>query len=99
MPKTNAQRQAEYRARRATAGADKNGERKIAVWVNTSAALALERLARRYAVTQRAILERLLCDEDQRILDQIPDNSEEWNEYFGLPAKDSQETGTATVTQ
>jgi len=100
MPKTNAQRQAEYRARRATAGADNNGERKIAVWVDTSAALALERLARRYAVTQRQILERLLRDEDQKTLDQIPYNSDEWNRYFGLAAP---KTGTTpdggSVTQ
>lgn len=63
---------------------EKDGKRNIAVWVDTSAALALERLARRYAVTQRQILERLLRDEDQRTLDQIPYNSDEWNAYFGL---------------
>lgn len=100
MAKTNAQRQAEYRARRPHAGADKNGERKIAVWVDTSAALALERLARRYAVTQRQILERLLRDEDQRTLDQIPYNSDEWNAYFGLPTPKAPTAGKdAVVTQ
>lgn len=100
MSKTNAQRQAEYRARRPHAGADKNGERKIAVWVNTSAALALERLARRYAVTQRQVLERLLRDEDQRTLDQIPYNSAEWDQYFGLnPGTTPRTEDSDAVTQ
>ncbi len=98
--KTNAQRQAEYRAKRATAGADNNGQRRIAVWVDTSAALALERLARRNAVTQREILQRLLHDEDQRTLGQIPYNSKQWDDYFGLTApKTATDPEAGTVTQ
>jgi len=98
--KTNAQRQAEYRAKRATAGADNNGQRRIAVWVDTSTALALERLARRYAVTQREILRRLLHDEDQKTLGQIPYNSKEWDDYFGLTApKTATDPNDGAVTQ
>jgi hypothetical protein len=45
----------------------------------------LERLARRYAVTQRQLLERLIREEDARILQTIELDSKEWNDYFQLP--------------
>lgn len=60
MAKTNAERQKEYRAGRARAG--ENGELRINTFVTTSAALTLKRLAKHYAVTQRAMLERLIED-------------------------------------
>ncbi|WP_042875957.1 hypothetical protein [Cupriavidus necator] len=53
MAQTTAQRQAAYRARRATAGKDGNGERRLDMWVSSEVDLALARLARRYAVTKR----------------------------------------------
>ncbi len=46
MPKTAAERQAAYRARRPFAGTDNNGERRINTWVNTGTYLALKRLSR-----------------------------------------------------
>jgi hypothetical protein len=85
MAKTPAQRQAEFRANRHKAGADGNGQRRLNAWLDTSAALALERLARRYAVTQRQLLERLIREEDARILQTIELDSKEWNDYFQLP--------------
>jgi hypothetical protein len=67
MAKTAAQRQAAYRARRPHAGND---------------GLALARLARRYAVTQRALIERLVIAEDERILAGMELDSPQWHAYF-----------------
>lgn len=53
MALTTAQRQAAYRARRATAGESGNGDRRLDMWMSTEADLALARLARRYAMTKR----------------------------------------------
>lgn len=44
MAQTTAQRQAAYRARRATAGKDGNGERRLDMWVSSEVDLALVRL-------------------------------------------------------
>jgi hypothetical protein len=56
MAQTAAQRQAAYWARRPHAGNDGSGERRLSVWIDTRACLALARLACRYAVTQRALV-------------------------------------------
>lgn len=60
MAKTAAERQAAYRASRYNAGLNGEGEQRLNTWVSTGAHLALERLARRYGVTQREVLERLI---------------------------------------
>lgn len=65
MAKTSAERQADYRARRATAG--DNGERRINTWVSTGAALALARLAQHHGLSQREMLERLLLEAEKDI--------------------------------
>lgn len=80
MAKTNAERQREYRRRRATAG--ENGERRINTWVTTGAALALARLARRYGVTQRQMLERLIEQADLEIQKTLDPTGPEWDDYF-----------------
>lgn len=82
MAKTTAQRQAAYRARRPHAGNDGNGERRLSVWIDTRASLALARLARRYAVTQRGLIEQLVIAEDERILADIELDSMQWRTYF-----------------
>ena len=41
MPKTPAERQAAYRAKRPLAGVDNNGERRINTWVNTGTYLGV----------------------------------------------------------
>lgn len=82
MAKTAAQRQAAYRARRAHAGPDGNGEHRVTTWLDTSTWLALDRLARRYAVTRRAMIERLVRAEDDRVLATIDPDSPDWREYF-----------------
>ena len=61
--RTPAERQAAYRKNRPTAG--ENGERRINIWVTTAAALALVRLASRYGVTHRDMLERLIVTADR----------------------------------
>ncbi|MEJ7747455.1 MAG: hypothetical protein WKF61_12075 [Luteimonas sp.] len=81
MPKTSAQRQAAYRARRPMVGS--SGERRLNTWVSTGAHMALERIATRDGVTQRAVLERLLRAEDDRILAGMAPNSPEWLAYLG----------------
>jgi len=78
MAKTTAERQAAYRARRAMAG------RRLNTWLSTGAALALARLARRYGVTQRDVLERFITAEDDRILACIEPGSAEWDAYFEI---------------
>jgi hypothetical protein len=82
VPKTTAERQAAYRARQSNAEGD--GKRRVSVWLSTGCALALGRLARRYGVTQQALLERMLLAEDERILATIASDSAEWSEYFGV---------------
>ena len=71
MAKSNAERQKAYRAGRARAG--DNGELRINTFVTTSAALGLKRLAKHYAVTQRAMLERLIADADKAVVAPMDD--------------------------
>lgn len=82
MTTTAAQRQAAYRARRAFAGPDGNGERRLNTWLSTGASLALGRLAKRYGVTQRELLERFITAEDDRILATLQADTPEWDAYF-----------------
>lgn len=82
MAKTAAERQATYRASRCRAGPSGNGERRLNTWVSTGAHLALERLARRYGVTQREVLERLIRAEDDGVLAGISTETPEWDAYF-----------------
>jgi hypothetical protein len=84
MAKTNAERQAKYRARRPQAGNNGNGERRLNLWVSTEAALALNRLAKRYRVTKRELIERLVIDEDNRLLADMELDSAEWERYFDV---------------
>jgi hypothetical protein len=83
MAKTAAERQAAYRASRYKAGPDGNGERRLNTWVSTGAHLALERLAKRYGVTQREVIERLIHAEDDGVLAGLKMDTPEWNAYFG----------------
>jgi len=63
MPKTPAQRQAEYRQRHLKA-IEGTGERLDTV-VSVQAMAGLRRLSKHHGLTQRAMLERLLVDADQ----------------------------------
>jgi hypothetical protein len=82
MAKTAAERQRAYRASRPFAGEDRNGERRLNTWVSTRAALALDRLAARYGVTKRELLERLVIAEEERVLLGIDLNTPEGEAYL-----------------
>lgn len=81
MAKTAAERQKQYRESRQSAG--KNGERRVTAYVSTAAALALQRLARSYGVTQREILEKLLIAEQDKVLKGLNLDSPEGRKYLG----------------
>ena len=79
MPKTSAERQATYRARR---GVGTGRELRLNTWVSPAAHLALESIARHQGVSQRAVLERLILAEDEKIVGQLVRSSPEWDTYF-----------------
>lgn len=83
MAKSSAERQAEYRARRDTA-AQGSGERRLNTWMSTAAHLALKRIAGRYGVTQRGMLERLVLAEDEKIVAALDIDTAEWDGYFRI---------------
>lgn len=64
MAKTSAERQAEYRAKRA---GESGSERRLSTWVSTKTDLTLEKLAERYGITKKAVIELLVLNEDQKI--------------------------------
>ena len=82
MAKTVAERQAAYRSRRDIAGVDGNGQRRVSMWLSTGAALAMARLAYRYGVTQRQLVENMLLAEDERVLATLSIDTPEWEMYF-----------------
>lgn len=82
MAKTPAERQKEFRAKRPFAGPDGNGQRQVRAWINTGSYLALKRIANRYGVTQRELLQRLLADEEARILKIIGKDDAEREKYL-----------------
>jgi hypothetical protein len=82
MPKSSAQRQAAYRSRRD----DGDGDYRLNTWISSSAHFALQRLARRYGVTQRGMIERLVLAADQELLNALEHDTSEWEHYFsGTP--------------
>lgn len=80
MALTDAERQAAYRKRRPTAG--DNGDRRLNTWLTTGASLALARLARRYGVTQRDMIEHLVLSMNKEILNTLDPDTPEWNTYM-----------------
>lgn len=82
MAKTAAERQAAYRLRRNDVDRDK----RLNTWVTSRTHYALNRLANRYGVTQREMLERLVCEADDAILKTIDLASPEWGDYMCVTA-------------
>jgi hypothetical protein len=82
MTKSTAERQAAYRDRQDSGGVDGNGQRRISMWLSTGAAFAMARLASRYGVTQRELVENMLLAEDERVLATMTIDTPEWNTYF-----------------
>jgi xanthine/CO dehydrogenase XdhC/CoxF family maturation factor len=54
----------------------------VSMWLSTGGALALARLAYRYGITQRELIERMVLAEDERVLATIHSDSPEWDSYF-----------------
>lgn len=81
MAKTAAERQANYRNGRSLVG--ESGERRINTWVSTGSHMALSRLANRYGVTKREMLERLINEADQQI-EKTLKTDEEWETYHSV---------------
>ena len=81
MAKTGAERQKQYRAKRPFAG--DNGEKRFNTWVTTRTHLAMERLAKRYGVTKRELIERLVIAEEEKVLKDIKLDSPEGEQYLG----------------
>jgi hypothetical protein len=77
MALTAAERQKRYRENRKQT---ENGFRQINVWLSTEAAMALKRMALRYSVTQREMLERVLIGAQERIMREMSDT--ELDEYL-----------------
>jgi hypothetical protein len=80
MAKTVAERQAAYRMRRH----EGEGDRRLNMWIRSVANLALERLARRYGVTKREMIERLAVVADDEVLRTLELDTPEWDAYFGV---------------
>lgn len=82
MAKTNAERQQDYRKKRIDSGVKKDGEKRLDAWISTSSNLALNRLAFRYRVTKKEILEKLISEADVEIIKTLELDSPEWNAYY-----------------
>lgn len=65
-PKSNAQRQREYRLKRRAAG--EHGEANLNLWLDNSAKFALERLAVYWGISERETLEQLIISADRNVL-------------------------------
>jgi hypothetical protein len=83
MASNNAERQAAYRRKRRVI-ADTDSEKRLDTWVSYGTLLALERLARHYSTTQRAILQEAVLEKDQAVMSKLRRGSPEWNAYFGV---------------
>ncbi len=78
MAKTNAERQAAYRERHLK---DEQGMgERLNMVVDMKAKLALKRLAIRYGVTQRDVLEGLIDDAEEALLKEL--SATEQSEYY-----------------
>lgn len=83
MAKTGAERQREYRLR----GHERNnndGDMRINTWLRSQAVFALRRLSKRYGISQREMLERLILDADDAILKTLGADSPELDSYIGV---------------
>jgi hypothetical protein len=80
MAKSAAERQAAYRLRRN----EGEGDRRLNTWITSKADLALDRLARRYGVTKRQMVERLISEADDAILKTMEFDSAELNNYLDV---------------
>ena len=74
MAQSNAERQAAYRARHLK---DENGtDERLNLLVDIHAKRALERLAARYSVTQRVMLQTLITDAEKALVNTLSSNEQ-----------------------
>ena len=78
MGKSNAERQADYRARHFKAG--DSGLERLSVTLSAPSKAQLERLAVCYAVTKRQVIETLLIQAERRLLESLP--TAECDQYY-----------------
>lgn len=78
MALTSAQKQAAFRARKKEVGSER-----LQVVVNLHARLALQRLSRHFGLSQSAMLERLLLNEQSRVTHDLSDDA--YKQYLGEP--------------
>jgi len=76
MAKTNAERQAAFKAKRIAGQVE---ERQLNTWISADAFFALRRMARHRGITRRAIIEELLRSADQEIADSM--NEQQHDKY------------------
>ena len=74
VAKSNAERQADYRARRA------RDSRALQLWLEDSDKLALKRLARHWGISQAQAVARLVRQADKEVVDGLDD--EQFEEYL-----------------
>ncbi len=81
MAKTGAERQREYRLR-SNERNNKDGDMRLNVWLRSQAVFALRRLSRRYGISQREMLEKLILDADDAVLKTLAPGSAELDGYL-----------------
>lgn len=91
MAKSNAERQAAYRARHFKAV--DGGLERLSLALSVPAKARLERLATCYAVTQRELIESLLEQAEHKLLDELTAN--EQKQYFDRTAPLRSNAGAA----
>ena len=81
MSKSNAQRQRDYRERHLKSlGEEYDMLERINLMVSYSAKQSLQRLARYSGITQRAVLEKVLSEAEQRLMDTL--SGQQQNDYY-----------------
>jgi macrodomain Ter protein organizer (MatP/YcbG family) len=78
MAMTNAERQRRYRQKHLKD--ETGGKERLSLMLDFRAKLTLDRLAKRYTVTQAELIERLLREEQDRLLETL--NAEEQTAYY-----------------
>jgi len=83
MRKSNAQRQHDYRDRHLKQAGEKHEMlERINHMVSLSAKSSLKRLASYYGVTQRAMLESVIAEADNKLINTL--TSQQQNEYYDM---------------
>lgn len=67
---TAAERQRAYRQRART----EHNQRRVSTWLDASATIAIERLAKHWNVSQRQVIERLAIDAQDAVMRQLGDD-------------------------